>query len=184
MRLPRPGIKPPSMTLWGLSATGVVRWNNSMTRVVITPVRYTHTRLHSLLSNICSSPSNIQHTSGLSSPACIFTATLSPVFGTEARPIGNAWQGEPRTTVIGRHCNSVETAQPRDQTTDPDIMRSECNQCGNHPSPSYKQPATHAKEKDKLWTNQGFLLDEKIVEYHISCKITSIIINVAIETMI
>ena len=53
---------------------------DSLARVVITPVRHTHTRLHTPLSNICSSPSSIQHTRGLNSsysciPHACFTAT-------------------------------------------------------------------------------------------------------------
>ena len=42
-----------------------------LARVVITPVHHTHTRLHTPLSNICSSPSSLQHTRGLTSPACL-----------------------------------------------------------------------------------------------------------------
>ena len=34
---------------------------NSLARVVITPVRHAHTRLHTSLSNICSSPSSTQY---------------------------------------------------------------------------------------------------------------------------
>ena len=44
---------------------------DSLARVVITPVHHTHTRLHTPLSNICSSPSSLQHTRGLTSPACL-----------------------------------------------------------------------------------------------------------------
>ena len=51
-----------------------------------------------------------------------FTATLSPVFCTEVRPIGIALPA--RRTVIGRHCSSVETAQPGDRTTNPDAYAS------------------------------------------------------------
>ena len=34
--------------------------DDSLARVVITPVRHTHTRLHTPLSNICTSPSSLQ----------------------------------------------------------------------------------------------------------------------------
>ena len=44
---------------------------DSLARVVITPVRHTHTRLHTPLSNICSSPSRLEHSRGLISPACL-----------------------------------------------------------------------------------------------------------------
>ena len=44
---------------------------DSLASVVITPVRHTHTRLHTPLSNICSSPSSLQHTRGLTSPDCL-----------------------------------------------------------------------------------------------------------------
>ena len=53
-----------------------------------------------------------------------FTATLSPVFCTEVRPIGTALPV--RRTVIGRQCNYVETTQPGDRTTNPDIVMPEC----------------------------------------------------------
>ena len=53
-----------------------------------------------------------------------FTATLSPVSCTEVRPIGTALMV--RRTVIGRQCNSVETSQPGDRTTNPDIVMPEC----------------------------------------------------------
>ena len=53
-----------------------------------------------------------------------FTATLSPVLCPEVRPIGTALPV--RRTVIGRQCNSVETAQPRDRTTNPGIVMPEC----------------------------------------------------------
>ena len=49
-----------------------------------------------------------------------FTATLSPVFCTEVMPIGTALPV--RRTVIGRQCNSFETAQPWDRTSNPDIV--------------------------------------------------------------
>ena len=49
-----------------------------------------------------------------------FTATLSPVFCTEVRPIGTA--SPVRRTVIGRQCNSVKTAQPGDRATSPGIV--------------------------------------------------------------
>ena len=52
-----------------------------------------------------------------------FTATLSPVFYTEVRPICTALPL--RRTSIGRQCNSVETAQPGDRTTDPGIVMPE-----------------------------------------------------------
>ena len=44
---------------------------DTLARVVITPVRHTHTRLHTPLSNICSSPSSLQHTRGLTCPTCL-----------------------------------------------------------------------------------------------------------------
>ena len=53
-----------------------------------------------------------------------FTATLSPVFCTEVRPIGTALPT--RRTVIGRQCSSVETAQPGDRTTNACIVMPEC----------------------------------------------------------
>ena len=43
---------------------------------------------------------------------------------TEVRPIGTALLT--RRTVIGRQCNRVETAQPGDRTTNPDIVMPEC----------------------------------------------------------
>ena len=49
---------------------------DSLARVVITPVRHTHTRLHTPLSNICSSPSSIQHTRGLNSSICLHTSCI------------------------------------------------------------------------------------------------------------
>ena len=99
---------------------------DSLARVVITPVRHTHTRLHTPLSNICSSPSSIQHTRGLNSsfsciPHAFFTAT---VLATNLENPTRALQA--RRTDIGRHCNSVETAQPGDRTTNPDIVMPEC----------------------------------------------------------
>ena len=49
---------------------------DSLARVVITPVRHTHTRLHTPLSNICSSPSSIQHTRGLNSSISLHTSCI------------------------------------------------------------------------------------------------------------
>ena len=46
------------------------------------------------------------------------------MFCTGVRPIGTALPV--RRTVIGRQCNSVETAQPGDRTTNLDIMMPEC----------------------------------------------------------
>ena len=46
------------------------------------------------------------------------------MFCTEVRPIGTALLT--RRTVIGRQCNSVETAQPGDRATNPDIVMPEC----------------------------------------------------------
>ena len=99
---------------------------DSLARVVITPVRHTHTRLHTPLSNICSSPSSIQHTRGLNSSiflhtSCIFTAT---VLAANLEYPTRALQA--RRPHIGRHCNSVETAQPGDRTTNPCIVMPEC----------------------------------------------------------
>ena len=107
MLQPSPGIEPPTL------ASHLAK--DSLARVVITPVRHTHTRLHTPLSNTCSSPSSLQHTRGLTSPACLFTATLSAVFCTEVRSICTALPA--RRTVIRRQCNSVETAQPGNRTT-------------------------------------------------------------------
>ena len=77
---------------------------DSLARVVITPVRHTHTRLHTPLSNICSSPSSIQHTRGLNSSIFLhthafFTAT---VLATNLEYPTRALQA--RRTDIGRHC--------------------------------------------------------------------------------
>ena len=76
------------------------------------------------------------HTSGYILPSKIYARPraafktlsgklfISPVFCTEVRYIGTALSV--RRTVIGRHC-SVETAQPRDQTTNPGIVMPESN---------------------------------------------------------
>ena len=91
---------------------------DSLTGVVITPVHHKHTRLHTPLSNICSSPSSIQYTRGLNClfsymPHAFFTATVS---ATNLEYPTRVLQT--RRTDIGRHYNSVETAQPIDRTTD------------------------------------------------------------------
>ena len=48
-----------------------IREYTTLARLVITPVRHAHTRLHTPLLNICSSPSSIQHTRGLTFPVCL-----------------------------------------------------------------------------------------------------------------
>ena len=97
---------------------------DSLARVVITPVRHTHTRLHTPPLKYLLVPEQ-PSTHSLVNFSCLpFTATLSPVFCTEVRPIGTALPV--RRTVIGRQCNSVETAQPGDRATNPGIVMPEC----------------------------------------------------------
>ena len=96
---------------------------DSLARVVITPVRHTHPATYSPLKYLLVPEQPSTH-SWVNFSYLPFTATLSPVFCTEFRPIGTALPA--RRTVIGRQCNSVETAQPRDRTTNPGIVMPEC----------------------------------------------------------
>ena len=88
------------------------------------PVRHTHTRLHTPLSNICSSPSSLQHTRGLIYHACLLPQPYPQCSVLKSGILVLHYrQGEPH---IGRQYNSVETAQPGDRTTNPDIVMPEC----------------------------------------------------------
>ena len=85
---------------------------DSLTRVVITLFCQTHTRLHTPLSNICLSPSSVQHYRGLNSsfsciPHAFFTVGLT-VLATNPEYPTRALQA--RRTDVGRHLTSVETA--------------------------------------------------------------------------
>ena len=96
---------------------------DSLARVVITPVH--HTRPGYILpSQISARPRAAFNMLSWVNFFCLsFTATLSPVFCTEVRHIGTALPV--RRTVIGRQCNSVETAETGDRTADPAIVMPE-----------------------------------------------------------
>ena len=103
---------------------------DSLARVVITPLRHTHTRLHTPLSNICSSPSSLQHTRELTSPTCLLPQPYPQCSVLRSGLLVlHHRQGEPllcRRTVTVRQCNSVETAQLGDRTINPGIVMPEC----------------------------------------------------------
>ena len=91
--------------------------------MVITSVCHSHTRLHTPLSNICSSSCRHSTHSWVNFSCLPFTATVNPIPSVEIRPIASIGTAlSVMTTVIVHHYHSVKTAQPRDRTTDPAIL--------------------------------------------------------------